>query len=811
MILFFDTETTGLPKNWKVPVTDLDNWPRLVQLAYLVYDFDGNLIHSCNEIVKPNGFTIPIDASNVHGITTVIANQRGSKIEEVFELFSIHLKRAKVIVAHNMAYDEKIIGSELIRLGLENTMDSKEKICTMETTVDFCKIEGPYGYKWPKLEELYHFLFIHDFEGAHDALADIQATAKCFWELVEKGILTLVDFEENTLQLFSKEQSNFLDVEKKEVKEEFYPYRRKGKYSPFIFVNSKKDPAFLLDGKPIDFDLAFPFVGDLAIVKSHGWYGVINNKGEIIVDPSSTSRISKKPKILSNFIVACRSSSVYQHQYFGVLNCNGEIIVPYEFSKIELDSRGYIKVEGYSDNMGLSEWGYYKGMYDFEGNEILITIFKDLGFPSEELCAAKLNGKWGYLNLKGETIIEYKYSFAGEFRNGVAPVSDSPFFDIENQFNPGIGCIDKCGEIIIPLKYTVYGDEVIRKGRYLELIIDGYYNLALFSENGSRITPENAYSIGNSYSIGLPNIIENDDLLPFKVYNDWDETNEMAEDGLGINRFCGYSNVKGEIIIEEKYKRCDLFSEGLALVVNLNDEILFIDKTGEVIIETGLITENPKAIHCRGFNNGVTLIEYFGEFFVLQKNGNFILENYRNNAITLTELENCFIQFEKGNSGYSYGGFNSASSEIDNVGIVDQFGNEIISCKYSSLSIVNFSQYFIIASKGNQYGIIDFEDNVVLDFEFDYIDCRKKIALKDNLWYLIDNNGLIVGDFKFIDLLKVKSPFNYQIDKKFLVTDDFVDSDSLYIDERGWYYINQNDEILVLDNNLKPFFDCNIN
>jgi hypothetical protein len=73
------------------------------------------------------------------------------------------------------------------------------------------------------------------------------------------------------------------------------------------------------------------------------------------------------------------------------------------------------------------------------------------------------------------------------------------------------------------------------------------------------------------------------------------------------------------------------------------------------------------------------------------------------------------------------------------------------------------------------------------------------------------NNGLIVGDFKFIDLLKVKSPFNYQIDKKFLVTDDFVDSDSLYIDERGWYYINQNDEILVLDNNLKPFFDCNIN
>jgi DNA polymerase III epsilon subunit-like protein len=220
MILFFDTETTGLPKNWKATVTDLDNWPRLVQLAYLVYDFDGNLIHSCNEIVKPNGFTIPLDASNVHGITTDIANQRGSKIEEVFELFSIHLKRAKVIVAHNMAYDEKIIGAELIRLGLGNILDSKEKICTMISTVDLCKIDGPYGYKWPKLEELHRFLFNHDFDGAHDALADIQATAKCFWELMNNGQIPLnksqykIEFNlfQNSIDKFEIATNNSIDL-----------------------------------------------------------------------------------------------------------------------------------------------------------------------------------------------------------------------------------------------------------------------------------------------------------------------------------------------------------------------------------------------------------------------------------------------------------------------------------------------------------------------------------------------------------------------------------------------------------------------
>jgi DNA polymerase-3 subunit epsilon len=195
MILFFDTETTGLPKNWKAPASDLNNWPRLVQLAYVIYDFEGNLIHSCNEIIRPNGFVIPDDAAKIHGISNSIANQRGIEIKDVFEVFSIYLKRASLIVAHNIAYDEKIISSEMIRLGLEDIIESKEKICTMLTTVDVCKIHGPYGYKWPKLEELHLFLFKCNFEGAHNALADVEATAKCFWELVKNDLIKLQKFK----------------------------------------------------------------------------------------------------------------------------------------------------------------------------------------------------------------------------------------------------------------------------------------------------------------------------------------------------------------------------------------------------------------------------------------------------------------------------------------------------------------------------------------------------------------------------------------------------------------------------------------
>ena len=70
MYLFFDTETTGLPRNWKAPVSDLNNWPRLVQLAFLYYDNNGNKISSGDFIIKPEGFTIPTDVSRIHGITT---------------------------------------------------------------------------------------------------------------------------------------------------------------------------------------------------------------------------------------------------------------------------------------------------------------------------------------------------------------------------------------------------------------------------------------------------------------------------------------------------------------------------------------------------------------------------------------------------------------------------------------------------------------------------------------------------------------------------------------------------------------------
>jgi len=190
MYLFFDTETTGLPRNWNAPVSDLSNWPRLVQIAWLLYDADGKKISGQDYIIKPQGFTIPQDAARIHGITTERANNNGVSLKAALEDFSGVLERASYLVAHNIRFDEKIVGAEFLRVGLSHKLPQTRKICTMTATTDYCKLPGNYGdYKWPKLAELHSKLFNEKFEEAHNAVVDIEACAKCFWELRRRRIL----------------------------------------------------------------------------------------------------------------------------------------------------------------------------------------------------------------------------------------------------------------------------------------------------------------------------------------------------------------------------------------------------------------------------------------------------------------------------------------------------------------------------------------------------------------------------------------------------------------------------------------------
>ena len=95
MFLIFDTETTGLPKNFNAPITDSDNWPRMVQIAWQLHDKEGNLLENQDYIIKPEGYDIPFSSQRIHGISTKMATDEGRDLNEVLLEFREALKRLK--------------------------------------------------------------------------------------------------------------------------------------------------------------------------------------------------------------------------------------------------------------------------------------------------------------------------------------------------------------------------------------------------------------------------------------------------------------------------------------------------------------------------------------------------------------------------------------------------------------------------------------------------------------------------------------------------------------------------------------------
>ena len=187
MYLIFDTETTGLPKNWKAPITDTDNWPRWVQIAWQLHDEMGELIEDQNYLIKPDNFEIPYESQKIHGISTELALEAGKTLNEVLEKFNQSLEKSSFVIGHNVNFDINVIGCEFYRKQLKNGLSSKKLLdtCTEDTAL-LCELPGGRGgkYKLPTLIELYKFLFESSFKEAHNATADVEATARCFLELV---------------------------------------------------------------------------------------------------------------------------------------------------------------------------------------------------------------------------------------------------------------------------------------------------------------------------------------------------------------------------------------------------------------------------------------------------------------------------------------------------------------------------------------------------------------------------------------------------------------------------------------------------
>jgi len=214
MYLIFDTETTGLPKKYTAPISDTDNWPRCIQIAWQLHDEMGRVIEHQDFLVQPEGFNIPYDAERIHGISTKLAQAEGVPLAAVLEKFNIALSKAKFIVGQNLGFDVNIMGCEFYRLGIESPMSSMPILdtCT-EVTASLLKLPGGRGgkFKLPTLTELHQYLFNQPFAEAHNATADVEATTRCFFELIRTEVFTKQELE--------VEQEYFEDFQLKNPKE----------------------------------------------------------------------------------------------------------------------------------------------------------------------------------------------------------------------------------------------------------------------------------------------------------------------------------------------------------------------------------------------------------------------------------------------------------------------------------------------------------------------------------------------------------------------------------------------------------------
>src|SRR5690606_27651087 len=133
MYIIFDTETTGLPKDWNLDFTQLisnpekteailANWPRAIQIAWQLHDDFGKLIEARDYLIKPNGFDIPFDAERIHGISTQLAMEQGEEPAFVFGQFREALDKAKFVVGQNVGFDNNIMGCEFKRFEIENNL-----------------------------------------------------------------------------------------------------------------------------------------------------------------------------------------------------------------------------------------------------------------------------------------------------------------------------------------------------------------------------------------------------------------------------------------------------------------------------------------------------------------------------------------------------------------------------------------------------------------------------------------------------------------------------------------------------------------
>lgn len=207
-VLVFDTETTGLPRDFNTSILDTVNWPYIVQFSYILYDTTtSKIIVKENNIIKiGDDVEITEESIKVHGITKTMCEKSGIDIVKAISDFNTVMRNSDLVIAHNISFDKRVIMVECIRNKITQSFTingvKKPEFCTMKKSVDLCAIEkvsiktGKKYFKYPTLSELHKKLFGNIPKGTHDALADVLICLRCYVLIEHKCDINKIGCEE---------------------------------------------------------------------------------------------------------------------------------------------------------------------------------------------------------------------------------------------------------------------------------------------------------------------------------------------------------------------------------------------------------------------------------------------------------------------------------------------------------------------------------------------------------------------------------------------------------------------------------------
>ncbi|MBK9635062.1 MAG: WG repeat-containing protein [Bacteroidetes bacterium] len=548
--LFIDIETNGLPLSYNKHYTDINNWPRIVQIAWIICDDKKEVITERCFIIKPIDFDIPDNVVKVHGITKQIALAKGLPIAFVLNLLEEESKDCTHFVAHNIAFDAPIIKAEFLRANVEFSLNDKTEICTMQSSIEYC---GFTNNKYPKLEELYFKLFNKKPENLHDALQDIKYTKDCFFELYEKCVIRIDLYNSILPKLIPFRRNKHWGYCNKN-KEIIIDYRYKmvsqfnNEYAIVTNDDGMQDYINIRDELITDFKYKYidDFHGNIASVWKNYRHGFVNKNGEDIIP----CKFEYCKSIIKNAGVVKRG------EFYALVNDKGVFMSDFIYDNIiEYPLYDfYLKYDNTTDNLIIAKRNNIYVILDETCKERIVLNCSKVDQFSEGLAAVRDNvsGNWGYINNEGVLVIPYMYDEAKPFSEGIAFVKDGFLWLYIDKQNNILGSLSE---------YQFY---------YLRWEIEdcypynySHYDAYLYRSGDTRFCNGLAKVVKNN-KVGFINS-KGEIVIPFI----FDEANNFSENiaSVSVNNLWGCIDINGNIIIPFKYKYIYRFHLGQARVI----------------------------------------------------------------------------------------------------------------------------------------------------------------------------------------------------------------------------------------------------